>query len=51
VLAKVLDLPFALRAMELLAASGVVVVMAVVAGLAASARALRAPPAAVLRSE
>jgi putative ABC transport system permease protein len=51
VIAKLLQLAWLPRAMELGVGAGAVVVMAVVAGVAASARALSAPPATVLRSE
>jgi putative ABC transport system permease protein len=51
VITQVLQVPWTARATELVAAGAIVVALAVAAGLAASARALSAPPAAVLRSE
>jgi putative ABC transport system permease protein len=51
VITRVLQVPWAARATEVVAAGGIVVALAVAAGLAASARALSAPPAEVLRSE
>jgi putative ABC transport system permease protein len=51
VVSRVLQVRWVTRPLELLAAAGVVVLLAVVAGLAASARALSAPPADVLRGE
>jgi putative ABC transport system permease protein len=51
VVTRVLQVRWVTRPLELAAAGGVVVVLAVVAGLAASARALSASPAEVLRGE
>jgi putative ABC transport system permease protein len=51
VIARVLEVPWAPRAAELAVAAVTVVVLAVAAGLSASANALSVRPAAVLRSE
>jgi putative ABC transport system permease protein len=51
VVAKVLQIPWAPRASELISAAAAVVALSVAAGILASARALSARPAAVLRSE
>jgi putative ABC transport system permease protein len=51
VITKLLALPWLPRATEVGAAGAAVVIVAVAAGLVASARALAAPPQAVLRSE
>jgi putative ABC transport system permease protein len=50
VVARVLEVPWVPRAAEILAAAVTVVVLAVAAGISASARALSVRPAAVLRS-
>jgi putative ABC transport system permease protein len=51
VLTQLMELPFAMGAMEATVAAIVTIVLAVVAGLIASARALSARPVEVLRSE
>jgi putative ABC transport system permease protein len=51
VIARVLEVPWVPRATEMAVAAGTVVVLAVAAGILASARALSSSPAAVLRAE
>jgi putative ABC transport system permease protein len=51
VLTRLMEMPWAPKASELLLATGVTIALAVVAGLVASARALSAKPVEVLRSE
>jgi putative ABC transport system permease protein len=51
VLTKLMELPFAIRAPEAVAAAAITTALTVTAGLIASARALRARPVEVLRAE